>query len=60
MLILVTLLCYGNILANSFVYDDDQQILQNPYLRSWRFCRNIYDHGLVVCRQAGATNYYRP
>ena len=61
MLILVTLLCYGNILANSFVYDDDQQILQNPYLRSWRFLPEIFTTTVwSFVGQAGATNYYRP
>jgi hypothetical protein len=30
LLILIAFLCYGNTLINGFVYDDDQQILQNP------------------------------
>jgi protein O-mannosyl-transferase len=60
-LILVTLLCYGNILANSFVYDDDQQILQNPYIRSWHFLPEIFTTTVwSFVGQAGATNYYRP
>jgi tetratricopeptide (TPR) repeat protein len=61
LLLLVTLICYANILANGFVYDDDQQILQNPYIRSWRFLPEIF--GTTVWSfvgQAGITNYYRP
>jgi tetratricopeptide (TPR) repeat protein len=60
-LLLVTLACYANILANSFVYDDSQQILQNPYVKSWHFVPQIF--GTTVWSfvgQAGATNYYRP
>jgi tetratricopeptide (TPR) repeat protein len=61
LLLLVTLVCYANILANSFVYDDSQQILQNPYVKSWHFIPQIF--GTTVWSfvgQAGATNYYRP
>jgi protein O-mannosyl-transferase len=61
LLLLVTLACYANILANSFVYDDSQQILQNPYVKSWHFIPQIF--GTTVWSfvgQAGTTNYYRP
>src|ERR1700730_4816668 len=61
LLLLVTLVCYANILANSFVYDDSQQILQNPYVKSWHFIPQIF--GTTVWSfvgQAGTTNYYRP
>ena len=34
LLIVLTIVCYGNMLTNSFVYDDQQQILQNPYIKS--------------------------
>ena len=60
-LLLVTLLCYANILGNGFVYDDDHQILENPYVKSWHFLPNIF--GTTVWSfvgQAGASNYYRP
>jgi protein O-mannosyl-transferase len=61
LLILIAFLCYGNILLNGFVYDDDQQILQNPYVKSWHYLPQIF--GTTVWSfvgQAGATNYYRP
>lgn len=60
-LLLITAVSYGNILLNSFVYDDGQQILRNPYVKSWRFVPEIF--GTTVWSfvgQAGATNYYRP
>lgn len=61
LLILIAFLCYGNTLFNGFVYDDDQQILQNPYVKSWHYLPQIF--GTTVWSfvgQAGATNYYRP
>jgi len=61
LLIFISLLCYGNMLLNGFVYDDDQQILQNPYVKSWHYLPQIF--GTTVWSfvgQAGATNYYRP
>jgi Tfp pilus assembly protein PilF len=61
LLLLMTLICYANILTNSFVYDDDQQVLQNPYVRSWRFLPEIFTTTVwSFVGQAGATNYYRP
>src|SRR6266436_2198820 len=61
LLILIAFLCYGNTLINGFVYDDDQQILQNPYVKSWHYLPQIF--GTTVWSfvgQAGTTNYYRP
>src|ERR1700730_6111846 len=61
LLLLVTLSCYANTLTNGFVYDDLPQILQNPYVKSWRFLPEIF--GTTVWSfvgQAGTTNYYRP
>jgi len=60
-LLLVVCVCYGNVLLNSFVYDDGQQILRNPYVKSWKFVPQIF--GTTVWSfvgQAGTTNYYRP
>src|SRR5271168_1319187 len=60
-LLLVVFVCYGNILANSFVYDDGQQILRNPYVKSWHFVPQIFGSTVwSFIGQAGATNYYRP
>jgi protein O-mannosyl-transferase len=60
-LVLVTCVCFANTLANGFVYDDDQQILQNPYVKSWKFIPQIFTTTVwSFVGQAGATNYYRP
>jgi protein O-mannosyl-transferase len=61
LLILLTLICYANMLTNSFVYDDQQQILQNPYIKSWKFLPEIFGSTVwSFVGEVGATNYYRP
>ncbi|MEQ1473462.1 MAG: glycosyltransferase family 39 protein, partial [Candidatus Acidiferrum sp.] len=60
-LILLSLLAYGNTLFNSFVYDDQQQILQNPYVKSWHYLPQIFSSTVwSFIGAAGLTNYYRP
>src|SRR5581483_7966807 len=61
LLLLLTWAMYVNSLTNGFVYDDRQQILQNPYVTSWKFLPQVF--GTTVWSfvgQAGMTNYYRP
>jgi tetratricopeptide (TPR) repeat protein len=54
-------LAYGNILFNAFVYDDNTQILNNPYLRSFRHLREIFTTTVwSYVGVQGVTNYYRP
>jgi tetratricopeptide (TPR) repeat protein len=61
LLILLALLCYGNTLFHSFVYDDEQQILQNPYVKSFHFLPQIFTTTVwSFVGAAGTTNYYRP
>jgi protein O-mannosyl-transferase len=60
-LILLALLPYVNSLANSFVYDDRQQILENPYVHSFRYVGRIFGSTVWSFEGAqGVTNYYRP
>ena len=60
-LILLAALCYGNSLFNAFVYDDEQQILQNPYVKSWHYLPQIFTTTVwSFVGAAGTTNYYRP
>jgi tetratricopeptide (TPR) repeat protein len=60
-LILLASLPYLNSLANSFVYDDLQQILQNPYVHSFRYLGRIFGSTVWTFEGAqGVTNYYRP
>ncbi|MGH9351744.1 MAG: tetratricopeptide repeat protein, partial [Terriglobia bacterium] len=52
----------ANILLNGFVYDDDLQVLQNPYVRDLGHLKQIFTT-TVWSFQGGAqgiTNYYRP
>jgi protein O-mannosyl-transferase len=61
-LLVVAAAPYINALANGFVYDDHQQILTNPYLRSFRYLHAIFTTSVwsFLGGAAGVTNYYRP
>ena len=60
-LILLAALPYLNSLANAFVYDDRQQVLENPYIHSFRYLGRIFGSTVWTFEGAqGATNYYRP
>src|SRR5271157_6211812 len=53
--------CYVNTLWGAFVYDDELQILQNPYIKSWRYLPAIFRTTVwSFIGSAGDTNYYRP
>jgi len=50
-----------NILFNGFVYDDDNQVLKNPYIRSFHYLREIFTTNVWSFKGAsGVSNYYRP
>lgn len=52
---------YLNILFNGFVYDDDNQVLKNPYIRSFHYLKEILTTNVWSFTGVGAvTNYYRP
>jgi tetratricopeptide (TPR) repeat protein len=63
-LILVALaaLPYFNSLRNSFVYDDFDQVLVNPYIRNFHHLREIFTSSVwsFMGDFRGSTNYYRP
>ena len=61
LLFLFSLACYATTLLNGFVYDDELQILANPYVKSWSYLPQIF--GTTVWSfigAAGESNYYRP
>lgn len=61
LLILCAALPYANILFNSFVYDDNTQVLNNPYIQSFRHLREIFTTTVwSYVGVQGVTNYYRP
>jgi tetratricopeptide (TPR) repeat protein len=60
-LIFVASLPYLNSLWNSFVQDDNRQVLSNPYLRNFSHLREIFATNVWSYVGAqGMTNYYRP
>jgi protein O-mannosyl-transferase len=65
LLMLVLALCaalpYANTLLNGFVYDDNTQVLQNPYVRNFSHLGAIFTQTAWAYKGAqGVTNYYRP
>ncbi len=61
LLIALGALPYLNTLLNAFVYDDEAQVLANPYLRSFRFLPQIFTLNVWSFRgQEGVSNYFRP
>jgi protein O-mannosyl-transferase len=60
-LILFAVLPYSNSLLNGFVYDDTTQILDNPYIVSFRHLGQIFSTAVwSYVGSGGYTNYYRP
>jgi Tfp pilus assembly protein PilF len=60
-LFVLAVCCYANTLLNAFVYDDELQILQNPYIKSWHYLGAIFRTNVwSFIGAAGDTNYYRP
>jgi len=52
---------YLNILFNGFVYDDDNQLVLNPYVRSFQHLKEIFTTNVWSFRGVSyLTNYYRP
>jgi tetratricopeptide (TPR) repeat protein len=52
---------YLNILVNGFVFDDDRQLVQNPYVRSFHYIKEIFTTNVWSFGDVGhVTNYYRP
>jgi hypothetical protein len=61
LLLLLALLPYANTLLGSFVYDDHFQVVENPYVHSFRYLRQIFGTTVWSFQGAqGVTNYYRP
>ena len=54
-------MAYGNTLLNNFVYDDSFQVVENPYVHSFRYLKEIFTTTVWSFQGAqGFTNYYRP
>jgi tetratricopeptide (TPR) repeat protein len=60
-LLLFAVLPYANTLLNGFVYDDNNEVLNNPYVRDFGHLKEIFStHILAHLGARGVTNYYRP
>jgi protein O-mannosyl-transferase len=60
-LLLLAFVPYLNTLGNSFVYDDIPQLVDNPYVHSFRYLGKIFGSTVWTFQGAqGVTNYYRP
>jgi tetratricopeptide (TPR) repeat protein len=60
-LFLIGVLPYVNTLWASFVYDDNYQIVENPYVRSFHYLKQILTTPVWSFKYARVpTNYYRP
>jgi len=61
LLVLLATLPYLNILGNGFTYDDNTQVLNNPYIQNFRHLGEIFTTTVWSYIGAqGLTNYYRP
>jgi Tfp pilus assembly protein PilF/predicted membrane-bound dolichyl-phosphate-mannose-protein mannosyltransferase len=61
LLVLLAALPFLNILGNGFTYDDNTQVLNNPYIRNFRHLGEIFTTTVWSYIGAqGVTNYYRP
>jgi protein O-mannosyl-transferase len=60
-LVLCALVPYANTLLNGFVYDDNTQVMNNPYIQNFRHLREIFTTTVwSYIGTQGVTNYYRP
>lgn len=51
---------YLNTLFNDFVYDDSVQVLENPYVQSFRHLGKVFTTTAWSFTGHGPSNYYRP
>jgi Tfp pilus assembly protein PilF len=59
--LLLAVVPYLNTLLNDFVYDDNAQVINNPYAHSFRYLRQIFTTTVWSFQgAAGVSNYYRP
>ncbi|MFB3923125.1 MAG: tetratricopeptide repeat protein [Terriglobia bacterium] len=60
-LAMLAILPYLNTLSNGFVYDDNTQVLNNPYIQNFRHLKEIFSTTVwSYIGVQGVSNYYRP
>jgi len=60
LLIAVAFAAYANTLSNGFVYDDEYQVLKNPWIQDFRFLPAVFTSEVWGFRGESLSNYYRP
>ncbi len=63
LLAVLVLLAYGPTLSHEFVWDDHEQVVDNPYLRHWSNLPELWRHDVLTLSRADGesrSNYYRP
>jgi hypothetical protein len=61
LLVLATVVAFGGMLGNGFVYDDGKQVLENPFVQNPRLWRRIFTGSVWSFQEArSAGNFYRP
>ena len=56
----MTLASYAAALRDGFVTDDASQLLQNPFITSYRNIPRIFATNVWAFANAGTSNFYRP
>ena len=58
LLIIIGITLYANTFQNEFVWDDDELIVRNPYIKSWRHLQDIFTRDLFY--HANGSSSFRP
>ena len=59
----LVLAAYGPTLSHGFVWDDHEQVVDNPHLRHWSSLPELWRHDVLTLSRADGesrSNYYRP
>ena len=57
-ILLVGFLVYVNILGNGFVWDDEEQVVNNPYIKSFTYLSKIFTGSTFQTGGAGLSGWY--
>jgi protein O-mannosyl-transferase len=60
LIVIASFAVYLNALANGFVFDDEYQVVRNPWIKSFRNIPTVFSTGVWGFEGAGPSNYYRP
>ena len=60
MIALVSFGVYFNALSNGFIWDDEELIINNYWIKDIRYLPTIFTHSFFGFTESPASNYYRP